>query len=114
MMLSISTIDSICLNDGAAQRIFPSQAGWDPGALRKTTMTIRTLTSAAFTVATLAVVSAAGPATAGDRIDFTPPLYRMEARPTAAVRPASEITTTPSLVRGAPETPRRLIEATAR
>ena len=72
-------------------------------------MTIRALTFAAF-----AVVTAIGPAIAGERIDFTPPLYREQARPTAAVRPASEITTTPSLVRAAPEAPRRLMEATAR
>ncbi|MGC5777349.1 hypothetical protein [Methylobacterium sp. NFXW15] len=72
-------------------------------------MTIR-----AFTFAALAVVSAVSSASAGDRIDFTPPLYREQARPTASVRAASEITTTPSLVRAAPEAPRRLVEATAR
>jgi hypothetical protein len=72
------------------------------------------MTVRAFTFAALAVVTAIGPATAGDRIDFTPPLYREQARPTAAVRPASEITTTPSLVRAAMEAPRRLVEAKAR
>ena len=80
-----------------------------PGALGKITMTIR-----AFTFAALAVVSAIGSASAGERIDFTPPLYREQARPTAAVRPASEITTTPSLVRASAESPRRIVEATAR
>jgi len=68
----------------------------------------------AFTFAALAVVSAIGPAIAGDRIDFTPPLYREQARSTAAVRSASEITTTPSLVRAVHEASRRLVEATAR
>lgn len=72
-------------------------------------MTIR-----AFTFAVLAVVAAISPATADERIDFTPPLYREQARPTAAVRPASEITTTPSLVRTSSEAPRRIVEATAR
>ncbi|MGE8131679.1 hypothetical protein ACQKQD_32500 [Methylobacterium sp. NPDC080182] len=75
-------------------------------------MTIRTLILAA--LAALAVVPALGSAVADERIDFTPPLYREQARPTAAVRQASEITTTPSLVRAAPEAPRRLIEAAAR
>lgn len=68
----------------------------------------------AVSFAALAIVSAIGSAIAGDRIDFTPPLYREQARPTAAVRPATEITTTPSLVRTASETPRRIVEATAR
>lgn len=64
--------------------------------------------------AALAVVSAIGSVNAGERIDFTPPLYREQARPTAAVRPATEITTTPSLVRTPLEAPRRIVEATAR
>lgn len=72
-------------------------------------MTIR-----AFTFAALAVVSAVSSASAGDRIDFTPPLYREQARPTASIRAASDIATTPSLVRAAPEASRRLVEATAR
>jgi len=71
-------------------------------------MTIRV-----FAFAALAVVSAVGSATAGDRIDFTPPLYREQARSTAAVRTASEITTTPILVRTSSEAPRRIVEATA-
>ncbi len=72
-------------------------------------MTIRT-----FVLSILAIVPALGSATAGERIDFTPPLYREQARPTAAVRPASEMTTTPSLVRVSQEAPRRIVEATAR
>lgn len=72
-------------------------------------MTIR-----AFAFAALAVVAAFGSATAGERINFIPPLYRAEARPTAAVRPMSEMTTTPSLVRASSEAPRRIVEATAR
>ncbi|MCJ2087718.1 hypothetical protein MKK88_17265 [Methylobacterium sp. E-005] len=72
-------------------------------------MTIR-----AFVIATLAAVPALGSAAAGERVDFTPPLYRDQARPTASVRPASDMTTTPSLVRTAQEAPRRLVEATAR
>lgn len=72
-------------------------------------MTIR-----AFTFAAFAVVSAIGPASAGERIDFTPPLYRELACPTAAVRLSSEMTTTPVLVRTASEAPRRVVEATAR
>ncbi len=73
------------------------------------TMTIRT-----FVLATLAIVPALGSAVADERIDFIPPLYREQARPTATIRPASELTTTPSLVRAAPQAPRRVSEATAR
>jgi hypothetical protein len=72
-------------------------------------MTIRALLLAA-TVG----VTAIGSATADERIDFTPPLYREQARPTAAVRQASEMTTTPSLVRAFKEAPRRIVEATIR
>ena len=68
----------------------------------------------AFSFAVLAIVSAIGSANAGERIDFMPPLYREQARPTAAVRAASEITTTPSLVQTSSEAPRRIVEATAR
>jgi hypothetical protein len=50
----------------------------------------------------LATVILAGAASADDRIHVTPPLYREQARATAAVRPASELTTTPSLVPPAP------------
>jgi hypothetical protein len=72
-------------------------------------MTIRTLILAALTV-----VPALGSAVAGERIDVTPPLFREQARPTASIRAASEMTTTPSLVRAAPEAPRRRLEAAAR
>jgi hypothetical protein len=72
-------------------------------------MTIRTLILAALTV-----VPALGSAVAGERIDVTPPLFREQARPTASIRSASEMTTTPSLVRATPEAPRRRLEAAAR
>lgn len=55
-------------------------------------MTIRT-----FALAGLASILFVGSAMAEDRIDLTPPLYRDQARATASVRPASELTTTPSL-----------------
>ncbi|GEP07014.1 hypothetical protein [Methylobacterium oxalidis] len=69
-------------------------------------MTIRTLVLAVVASATLT-----GTAMAGDRIDVTPTLYREQARATAAVRPASELTTTPSLVAHAPAAPRVVAEA---
>ena len=55
-------------------------------------MTVRTLVLAA-----LASVTLASTAMADDRLSLTPPLYREQARATAAVRPASELTTTPSV-----------------
>ncbi|AWN37774.1 hypothetical protein [Methylobacterium radiodurans] len=58
---------------------------------------IQLLALAAFASATVA-----GPAMADERINLTPPLYREQARATAAVRPASELTTTPSLTAAAP------------
>lgn len=64
-------------------------------------MTIRT-----FILAALAAGSLIGPALADETITLTPPLYREQARPTAAVRPASELTTTPRLVPVAPAAPR--------
>jgi hypothetical protein len=72
------------------------------------------VTIRAFILAALAVVPDLGSATADERIEFTPPLYREQARPTAAVRPGSEMTTTPSLVRASQKAPRRIVEATAR
>lgn len=72
-------------------------------------MSIRT-----FIIAALAVAPSFNSALADERIDITPPLYRVEARSAALVRPAAEMKTTPSLVRAAPEAPRRLVEATAR
>ncbi len=71
------------------------------------TMTIRTVALAA-----LASIVAAAAASAGERIDLTPPLYREMARETAAVRPASELATTPSVVARAAE-PRTVVEASA-
>lgn len=55
-------------------------------------MNKRSLVLSAF--ATIIMV---GAATADDRINVTPPIYREQAR-TTAVHPASELTTTPSLV----------------
>ncbi|SFG39465.1 hypothetical protein [Methylobacterium gossipiicola] len=66
-------------------------------------MTVRT-----FALATLASIILTGAAAADERINVTPTLYRDQARVTAAVRPASELTTTPSLTPGAPA-PRRVV-----
>ena len=60
-------------------------------------MTVRTIVLAA-----LAAVPMIGTALADETIALTPPLYREQARPTAAVRPASELTTTPRLVPASP------------
>lgn len=56
-------------------------------------------------LAALATTATAGIATAGDRINLTPPLFREQARSTAALRPASELTTTLRLVPAAPAQP---------
>lgn len=56
-------------------------------------MNKRSLVLSAF--ATIIMV---GAATAGDHINVTPPIYREQARTTASVHLASELTTTPSLV----------------
>ncbi|MGX5776927.1 hypothetical protein [Methylorubrum zatmanii] len=48
-------------------------------------------------LAALTSVTVAGSAIADERIHLTPPLFREQARVTAAVRPASELTTTPQL-----------------
>ena len=68
-------------------------------------MTVRNLVLAALASATLV-----GTATADERITITPTLYREPARTTAAVRPASELTTTPSLTSRAPATRRIVAE----
>jgi hypothetical protein len=60
-------------------------------------MTLRT-----FALAAVAAGSLVGPALADEAIHLTPPLYREQARATAAVRPASELATTPRLVPTAP------------
>ncbi len=72
-------------------------------------MTVRT-----FILAALASATVAGAAIADERTNITPTLYRDQARVTAAVRPASELTTTPRLVPVAPVAPRIVVEATAR
>lgn len=64
-------------------------------------MTVRLLV-----LATLAAAPLVGTAAAGEATDLTPPLYRAEARATSAVRPASELVTTPRLVPAAPAAPR--------
>ena len=48
-------------------------------------------------LAALAFTTLTGTVMADDRINLTPPLYREQARSTAAMRPASELTTTPSV-----------------
>lgn len=64
-------------------------------------------------VALIAITAASliGPASADETIHLTPPLYREQARPTASVRPASELATTPRLVPAAPVS--RRVVATA-
>ncbi len=72
------------------------------------------MTTRTFTLAVLAAVAFVGSALADDRINLTPTLYRDQARATATVRPASELTTTPRLVPAAPAKSRFVAEATAR
>jgi len=72
-------------------------------------MTIRT-----FALATLASIVLTGAAAADERINVMPTLYRDQARVTAAVRPASELTTTPSLTPRAVTTRRIVAEVLAR
>ena len=72
-------------------------------------MTVRT-----FVLAALASVTLAGTAMADEHITVTPTLYREQARVTAAVRPASELTTTPSLTPQAPTARRVVADASAR
>lgn len=72
-------------------------------------MTLRTLTLSSLTLVTLA-----GTAMADERIVVTPTLYREQARATAAVRPASELTTTPALTPRAPAARRIVADASAR
>lgn len=64
-------------------------------------LTLAVITSATF---------AAETAVAGDLIHLTPTLYREQARATAAIRPASELTTTPSLTPRSPAPPRVVAE----
>ncbi|MBE7197620.1 MAG: hypothetical protein INR70_07450 [Parafilimonas terrae] len=72
------------------------------------------MTTRIFILSTLAAVTVAGSALADDRINLTPTLYRDQARATAAVRPATELTTTPRLVPAAPAQSRIVAEAGAR
>ena len=55
------------------------------------------MTTRALALAVLAFATLTSTVMADDRINLTPPLYREQARSTAAVRPASELNTTPSL-----------------
>jgi hypothetical protein len=55
------------------------------------------MTTRSLALAVLAFATLTGTVMADDRINLTPPLYREQARSTAAVRPASELNTTPSL-----------------
>lgn len=69
-------------------------------------MTARTIVAAALAVSTFA-----GSAMAEDRTFLTPPLYREQARVTATVRPAAELTTVPNAISRAPEGRRIVAEA---
>ncbi|MCP1539539.1 hypothetical protein [Methylorubrum extorquens] len=53
-------------------------------------------------LAALASVTVASSAMADESIHLTPPLFREQARVTASVRPASELTTTPHITAVAP------------
>ena len=70
-------------------------------------MTLRTLTLIA-----VAAGSLISPVQAGESVSLTPPLYREQARGTAAVRPVSELVTTPRLVPAAPAS-RRIVATRA-
>nr|WP_238307141.1 hypothetical protein [Methylobacterium gregans] len=67
-----------------------------------------------FVLAALAATTVLGAATADERIDLKPTLYREQARTTASVRPTAEQTTTPRLEPAAPATPRVVAGASAR
>jgi hypothetical protein len=69
-------------------------------------MTLRTLVLAA-----LIAAPTTGTALADEGFTLTPPLYREQARTTAATRPASELATTPRLVPTSPAA--RRVVATA-
>jgi len=72
-------------------------------------MTVRT-----FILAAIASATTVGSAAAGEHVDVTPTLYREQARATASVRPASELTTTPRLVPASSASSQVIAEATAR
>ena len=67
-------------------------------------MTLRTLILAA-----LIAAPSAGAALADEAFTLTPPLYREQARSTAATRPASELATIPRLVPAAAPASRRVV-----
>ncbi|SDN06314.1 hypothetical protein SAMN05216360_105245 [Methylobacterium phyllostachyos] len=66
-------------------------------------MTLRT-----FVLAALIAAPTAGTALADEALTLTPPLYREQARTTAATRPTSELATVPRLVPASP-TARRVV-----
>ena len=61
----------------------------------------------------LASVAVANSAVADESINLTPPLFREQARATASVRPASELTTTPHITVAAPANRKIVADATA-
>ncbi|WP_267427068.1 hypothetical protein [Methylobacterium sp. GC_Met_2] len=67
-------------------------------------MTLRPLVLAALIAAPMvaSVAAATTGALADEALTLTPPLYRDQARTTAAARPASELATTPRLVPATP------------
>lgn len=60
------------------------------------------MTSRTLVLAALIAASTTGAALADEALTLMPPLYREQARSTAATRPASELVTTPRLVPAAP------------
>ncbi|MEL6059553.1 MULTISPECIES: hypothetical protein [unclassified Methylobacterium] len=72
-------------------------------------MTLRTLVLAAL-IAAPGAAPMTGAALADEALTLTPPLYREQARTTAATRPASELVTTPRLVPAA-SAARRVVAA---
>lgn len=69
------------------------------------------MTARSIILAALATSTLAGSAMAEDRTFLTPPLYREQARATATVRPAAELTTIPNAISRAPEARRVVAEA---
>ncbi|PXW50298.1 hypothetical protein [Methylobacterium sp. B4] len=65
------------------------------------------------TLTVLATVTVAGSAIADETVNVTPPLFREQARATASVRPASELTTTPHVTVAAPATRKVVADAAA-
>ncbi|BAU89662.1 hypothetical protein MPPM_1057 [Methylorubrum populi] len=65
------------------------------------------------TLTFLATVTVAGSAVADEAVNVTPPLFREQARATASVRRASELTTTPHVTVAAPATRKVVADAAA-